>query len=213
VVIENAVAAAPAEPVRETTERQRRGRFGFFGQLTPFKGVDVLLEAVASVPERDWAGNSLVIHGAHLDRQPPEFQARVKALLGAAGERVVLKGSYRPHELPRLMAEVDWVVVPSIWWENSPLVIQEAFAHGRPVIASNIGGMAEKVLHGRNGLTVVPGNVPALVETLLEASKAKTWSKLRSGVVPPVPAAAIATWHRRLYQTLLEGRKRTAEVA
>jgi len=50
------------------------------------------------------------------------------------------------------MAAVDWVVVPSIWWENSPLVIQEAFAHGRPVICSDIGGMAEKVAHEKNGL-------------------------------------------------------------
>ena len=43
------------------------------------------------------------------------------------------------------MSEIDWVVVPSRWWENSPLVIQEAFMHGRPVICSGIGGMAEKV--------------------------------------------------------------------
>ena len=50
------------------------------------------------------------------------------------------------------MAEIDWVVVPSIWWENSPLVIQEAFLHGRPVICSDIGGMAEKVRHGVDGL-------------------------------------------------------------
>ena len=47
------------------------------------------------------------------------------------------------------MASVDWVVVPSIWWENSPLVIQEAFGYGRPVICSDIGGMAEKVTDGR----------------------------------------------------------------
>ena len=50
------------------------------------------------------------------------------------------------------MSSVDWVVVPSIWWENSPLVIQEAFMHGRPVICSDIGGMAEKVNDGVDGL-------------------------------------------------------------
>ena len=50
------------------------------------------------------------------------------------------------------MAEVDWVVVPSIWWENAPLVIQEAFRHRRPVICGDIGGMAEMVRDGVDGL-------------------------------------------------------------
>ncbi len=40
---------------------------------------------------------------------------------------------------------MDWVVTPSIWWENAPLVIDEAFAQKRPVIASDMGGMAESV--------------------------------------------------------------------
>ena len=43
-----------------------------------------------------------------------------------------------------MIAEVDWVIVPSIWWENSPLVIQEAFATGRPVICSEVGALAKK---------------------------------------------------------------------
>ena len=60
------------------------------------------------------------------------------------------------------MAEIDWVVVPSIWWENSPLVIQEAFLHGRPVICSDIGGMAEKVEHEVNGLHFRVGDHAAL---------------------------------------------------
>ena len=61
-------------------------------------------------------------------------------------------GSYSPADLPSLMREIDWVVVPRRWWENSPLVIQEAFMQRRPVICSGIGGMAEKVTHGVNGL-------------------------------------------------------------
>jgi glycosyltransferase involved in cell wall biosynthesis len=43
------------------------------------------------------------------------------------------------------MSACDWIVVPSIWWENSPVVIQEARLAARPLIVSNIGGMAEKV--------------------------------------------------------------------
>ena len=50
------------------------------------------------------------------------------------------------------MARIDWVVVPSIWWETGPLVVMEAFQYGRPVICSDIGGMSEKVTDGVNGL-------------------------------------------------------------
>jgi glycosyltransferase involved in cell wall biosynthesis len=142
----------PATPVEDSLpEKQRRNTLGFFGQLTPFKGADVLLKAMRALAEQRSPAR-LRMHGANLERQRPAFQKQLRALLAEAGESVTDVGSYRRDELPRLMAEVDWVVVPSIWWENSPLVIQEAYQHGRPVICSDIGGMAEKVTHGVNGL-------------------------------------------------------------
>ena len=61
-------------------------------------------------------------------------------------------------------------MVPSIWWENSPLVIQEAFLHGRPVICSDIGGMAEKVDHDVNGLHFPVGDPDALARTIQRAA-------------------------------------------
>jgi glycosyltransferase involved in cell wall biosynthesis len=63
-----------------------------------------------------------------------------------------LHGAYDPEEMPKLMAGIDWVVMGSVWWENSPLVIQEAYKYGRPVICPDIGGMAEKVVPGEGGL-------------------------------------------------------------
>ncbi|MEK1927423.1 MAG: glycosyltransferase, partial [Rhizobium giardinii] len=61
---------------------------------------------------------------------------------------------------------VDCTIVPSVWWENAPLVIQEAQTQGRPVIASSIGGMAEMVEHGVNGLTVPPNDARALAAAM-----------------------------------------------
>ena len=75
-------------------------------------------------------------------------------------------GAYRAEDLPGLMAAVDWVVVPSIWWENAPLVIQEAFLHRRPVITSAIGGMAEMVRDGVDGLHA-PADDPAGLAAVL----------------------------------------------
>jgi glycosyltransferase involved in cell wall biosynthesis len=84
------------------------------------------------------------------------------------------------------MAEIDWVVVPSIWWENSPLVIAEAFQHLRPVICSDIGGMAEKVVHGVSGLHFRVGDPAALAAAIQTAATTPgLWNRLQAGI-PPV---------------------------
>ena len=99
----------------------------------------------------------LWLYGANMDVLPPDArESLVQAMQTAAEDgNVTLAGAYDHAAVPRLMAEVDWVVVPSRWWENSPLVIQEAFMHGRPVICTDIGGMKEKVTHDVNGLHFV----------------------------------------------------------
>ena len=106
--------------------------------------------------------------------------------LANSGENVTVAGSYGPANVPQLMSQIDWVVVPSRWWENSPLVIQEAFMHGRPVICTGIGGMAEKVAHGVNGLHFVTSDRAHLAETIRTAVQTPgLWERLRSGI-PPV---------------------------
>ena len=85
------------------------------------------------------------------------------------------------------MQSVDWVVVPSTWWENSPVVIQEAFFHGRPVIAANIGGMAEKVHDGVDGLHFRARSAEDLADRLIETLTDETlWETLRGGITPPL---------------------------
>src|SRR6185503_11624350 len=95
-----------------------------------------------------------------------DFQQEFMDLLEESSDSVFLAGRYDNRDLPSLMEKVDWVVVPSRWWENSPLVIQEAFAHGRPVISSDIGGMAERVVHGVNGLHFRVGDPVSLAGTI-----------------------------------------------
>jgi glycosyltransferase involved in cell wall biosynthesis len=78
------------------------------------------------------------------------------------------------------------VITPSIWWENSPLVIQEAFAARRPVICSNIGGMAEKVEHGVSGLHFRVGSASDLAARLEEAATHPgLWGALCNGLPEP----------------------------
>jgi glycosyltransferase involved in cell wall biosynthesis len=70
------------------------------------------------------------------------------------------------------MRGVDAVVEPTIWWENSPLVIQEALASRRPIICSDIGGMAEKVRDGIDGFNFRAGDPRALAELFATLGRA-----------------------------------------
>ncbi len=209
-VIENGLAPQAIAPPRSLPPGGRRGRFGYFGQLSEFKGLLVLLEAVAAVDDELWGKDaSLNIFGGGLEHQPAEFQARFTALLERAGRRARLYGRYRSEELPRLMGQVDWLVMPSIWWENSPVVIQESFLHGRPPIVGDIGGMAEKVLHGRNGLTFRAGSPEDLADRLSEClGDPALWPRLRNGAPTPPDLSSFAEQHLALYRTQADRRQK-----
>jgi glycosyltransferase involved in cell wall biosynthesis len=187
-------------------------RFGFFGQLNPYKGVDVLLRAMESLgPDFD---GTLTIHGANYDLAPRELQLELDRLLAETRATVTYAGPYENEDLPRLLEDTDWVIVPSIWWENSPLVISEAFMNGRPVICSDIGGMAEKVADGVNGLHFIRGDHEHLADVLDRAATTPgLWEKLRGGI----PAANAMDHHVALlggiYRRLLADRGAAAEPA
>ncbi len=129
-----------------------RGNFGFFGQLNPYKGILVLLGAMALLAkERSAQQIHLYLHGGSLEMQTDEFRKQVVAALEVCKDNVTVLPPYRPAEIPKLMRNIDWVVVPSTWYENSPLVIQEAFMHKRPVICSDIGGNGREGCGWRHG--------------------------------------------------------------
>lgn len=205
-VIENGIMGEEATPARELARSDaRRNRFAFFGQMTPFKGVDVLIDAIGRVPDEIWGDDAyLMIFGANLERQPVEFQERMKTLIERAGRRVRFYGSYRNADLPKLMRSVDWVIFPSIWWENSPVVIQEALLHRRPIICSDIGGMAEKVRDRADGLHFRAGNGQHLADRMVEVLNDETvWERLRSTMRGPFSARDCALEHLGLYRSLL----------
>ena len=171
-----------AGPVDVPVENRPRNRFAFFGQINPFKGLDVLLRAM-QVLGSSGENLHLWVHGANLDLFPGPFQEEIKGLLDATRANVTMAGPYRPADLPELMAAIDWVVVPSIWWENSPLVIQEAYLHRRPVICSNIGGMAEKVHNGVSGLHFHVRDPQSLARVMRRAAQTPgLWQEVCQGI-------------------------------
>ncbi len=207
VMIENGLEGGQPAPARPLRKGGRRNRFAFFGQLNPFKGIGTLVDAVNRVPASVWDDAILYVFGGNLEHQPEEFQRQVKDAFRVAGRRIRFMGSYKSADLPALMREVDWVVVPSTWWENAPVVIQEAFFHGRPIIASGIGGMAEKVRDGIDGLHFHVGNAESLAEQMTRAMREPAlWEALRGRIRPPTTAGDAGRQHAALFQRLLERR-------
>src|SRR5262249_53843576 len=119
---------------------------GYIGQIEPVKGVDVLVRAFRVIPHQ---AAELRIFG-DLDKNPPYAQ-RVRALAGD-DRRIQFMGPFERPRLAEVLSQVDVVAVPSVWLENAPVVIAEAFAAGRPVIATDLPGMSELVEHEVNGL-------------------------------------------------------------
>lgn len=138
----------------------------YIGQINLFKGVDVLLDALLLIPKELRQQLCIDIHGANFDSQPTDFQEKVHAQLKRLKGVVRMHGSYEPSELTNILGVTSWVVVPSIWWENSPMVIQEALNHQKPVIVSDIGGMAEKIKHNKTGLHFRAGSPVSLADAL-----------------------------------------------
>ncbi len=162
-------------------------RLGFIGTLMVSKGPDVLIEAFARLaPGRA----TLDLYGAPADYHgDASFRERLAPLLQVPGVRTM---GPRPHAaIPAALGAMDVLVVPSIWPENSPIVIQEALQSGVPVVASRIGGIPELVEDGRNGLLFEPRDgadlervlrrlldEPGLLETLRAGARATTFRTL-----------------------------------
>jgi glycosyltransferase involved in cell wall biosynthesis len=180
-----------------------RNRFAFFGQFTPYKGADVLLKAMSILGD-DFDGH-LWIHGANLERQPEQFREHFEELLESVPPTVSFAGRYdHARDLPKLMRRTDWVMVPSIWWETGPLVVLEAFLHGRPVICSDIGGMSEKVEDGVNGIHFRTGDPDSLARAMLRAVETPgLWDKLHAAVPPVYDIQDHAAAMNGIYKRLL----------
>lgn len=179
-------------------------RVGFFGQISYLKGINVLLEAAEILEEREAHNLVVEIYGDH-SSQPPEFQADFLARLAKVGRNVKFHGPYDQNRVDKLMQSVDVVTVPSIWWENSPVVIQEALRNRRPIICSDIGGMAEKVRDGLDGFQFPVGNSVALASLLLKiADKPSQLSDIDRTLRAPDTVDEGTDRYERLYSALLQ---------
>ncbi|MFQ5706569.1 MAG: glycosyltransferase family 4 protein [bacterium] len=128
----------------------------YLGRLAQEKGVLTLLKAMQQVKDTE-----LVIIGDGPERKRLQDYALRQDL-----QHVQFVGSKGGEELRRLVQNCKFLIVPSEWYDNSPLVIYEAFAYGKPVIGSQLGGIPELIDDGKNGLIFQAGNVDELAEKI-----------------------------------------------
>jgi glycosyltransferase involved in cell wall biosynthesis len=149
-------AAATPPPASD-----RPSVIGYLGRLEPYKGVHDLIDAMALLPPRHRSAR-LSIAGEGPYR--PDLERRVAAR--GVQDRVEFAGRVAGPAKEEWFARVSLVATPSNYWENFPLVALEGLARGRPVVATEIGGIPDIVQNGETGLLVPISRPDALAQAI-----------------------------------------------
>jgi glycosyltransferase involved in cell wall biosynthesis len=172
-------------PIRSAPRPRRDSsllRLGCFGQIKPHKGIDLLIDAVRRML-REGRSVTLDIRGA--EHEDAGYVHRLKQKTAGSPE-IRWHGAYTAEECWDALAQIDALVVPSRWLENSPNVILEAFTMRVPVVATRLGGMAELVAHDTSGLLFTLNDAEDLYRQLRRLSDEPHLVERLSANAPPV---------------------------
>ena len=157
-----------------------RHRFGFLGQFGPHKGLACLLAAARELerlaPAAEW---ELVLHGGPSARHRRYAREQLSSL---DSRRVRVGAPFAPAEAPAVLAGLSALVAPSEWDENAPLAVLQARAAGRPVIATDVPGIAEIVRAPAQGRLVPVGDAHALARAMLEVVEGELVAPVEPGL-------------------------------
>jgi len=200
------IDTTPFENLQPVDRADGKVSFGYVGTLAPHKGVHVLMQALRKIPPE-----TCRLHVFGSDAHYGDYGAMLREL--AEGLDVTFHGALDRQNIGRAFEAIDCLVMPSLWLENSPVVIQEAFAASVPVIASGQGGMAELVQDGRSGRLFPAGDVSALTRhmaaVIQNPTTLRTWSV---SMDPPRTIVDDAEAMEEIYGELrgLDGRRDSA---
>ncbi len=176
-------------------------RFGYIGTLIPSKGVHILLDAFKHFKSQNV---ELRIHGKFLPYHPgfEDYPNHLRSL--GKQDNILWGGEYDNKDIASVLSEIDILVVPSIWHENSPLTIHEAFMARIPVITSNIGGMAELVQDRVNGFLFQVGDSKDLAKKMqMLIDTPDLIERLGKNVKSVIPIENHASEIREIYRGLV----------
>jgi glycosyltransferase involved in cell wall biosynthesis len=195
--------SAPPQISRPTVLREQAGplKIAYFGRLDHTKGPDLLARALKKIPA------TLVQVDIFAIRQAAGPD-RIHDWLAAQAQqdpRLSLRPAIAPDSVIGVMADYDLIAVPSRWLETGPLVVLEAFAAGVPVLGANLGGIAELVHDGVDGILVAPDDAAAWAAMIrLLAEDQHVIEALRARIAPPRTMDAAADDMATLYARILQ---------
>ncbi|MEE8469613.1 MAG: glycosyltransferase, partial [Planctomycetota bacterium] len=176
-------------------------RFGFMGGIHKHKGLHQLLDAFGALES---GSAELVIHGDSSDR---DYLRRVRVAAREVG--AAWGGPFRQEDVPGVLQGFDVLVVPSLWVENAPFVIREAFAARRPVVAPHTPALEESVQNAVDGLFYERGSTEALTGVLRRfAVDDELRARLAQGIQPPRSIEVEAQEWALTYRDVLEATAR-----
>lgn len=193
----------PTFPEPHSQDATGKVRIGFIGGLSEHKGAHLLISAVRLLPDN--ISVELKIYGRS-DTDPRYF--RKLQQLSDEDQRIHFCGTFPNEIIGKIFAELDVLVVPSIWYENTPLVIYSAQEAGCPVIASNLGGMAEVVEHGKNGLLFEAGDVAGLARAIERLARDRELlQQLAANAIRPKSISDYVAELKVIYDEVLKERR------
>ncbi|MBN3906211.1 MAG: glycosyltransferase family 4 protein [Nostoc sp. NMS1] len=173
-------------------------RFGFIGQMTVHKGVDILVDAFCRLP---YGAAELYLFGS--EKQDPDYSLNLHKK--ANGYTVKFCGTFPKEEMLKIFSNLDFLVIPSRWYENSPLVLLNSLASHTPVIVSDVEGMTEFVEEGKNGYTFKMGNVQELEQIMQKIiQNPKTSLKMSQTTEYPRTTEIMTQEVIKVYQDVLQ---------
>jgi len=165
----------------------------FIGNLVEHKGVHILLEAVSRLKDLPF---ECLIYGSFDGVNG--YGARLKRLAGS-DPRIRFMGAFASDETGKILSGASVLALPAQWYENDPLAVKAALYGGVPILASNIGSLAEMVKQGYNGFLLPPGDVDAWARGLKEVLGSEAMRQLRGEKIKTMDehAAEIFTIYRQ----------------
>ena len=193
-------APTQARRSRELLEQAGPLKIAYFGRVDYTKGPDLLGRALSMMPG---VAVKVDIFAIHQSAKPNQVYDSLKAH-AQQDARLTLRTAIAPDAVTDIMADYDLIAVPSRWLETGPLVALEAFAAGVPVIGANLGGIAELVRDGVDGVLVAPDDAAAWAATIRRlVNNRHLIDAMRARVEPPRTMNAVADDMATLYAKVL----------
>jgi glycosyltransferase involved in cell wall biosynthesis len=189
----------PAMPLKITFRKDLTTplKLVFLGRINRAKGIHLLIQALAKIPD---APVTLDVYGIPQSSKRDRYQEEILTL-AQTDSRIAFKQAISSTEIVPTLIKYDLLVVPSQWLETGPLVVLEAFAAGIPVLGSNLGGIAELVENGVNGILIEAFSVEAWITVIQDLclNPAKL-THLISSIRPPSTMKIVGQQMQLIYQ-------------